>query len=226
LRDSSWCTNHHRMAGRAIHATRWCTWLQRCADSCVRACRSAVCAPLSSRSAAQPCGGSSQPSPSRRASAPSMLTKAMMPNGTVNSAVLARSNRSSTSADDQTGRAWADTAGWSNAPSVSCWRTSASACHTTDAPTSFRYCCGPEAYFWLQPIWLGNRENRALRRLPGVLGQVTGCPAAAWSFLNFFSAKITASVSRREELLPPVGGDTPPITSEQIKNANRRWPPL
>jgi len=86
--------------------------------------------------------------------------KRMMPNGTVGSAGLARSNRSSTRADDHTGPAWADTAGRSSAPSVGCWRTSASACDTTGATSSFSHCCRPDAYSWLQPNWLGNCENR------------------------------------------------------------------
>ena len=90
----------------------------------------------------------------------SIPTKAMMPSGTVSSAGPARSSRSSTSADGRMAPAWADTAGRSSAPSVGCWRTSASACATTDATSSFSHCCRPDAYSWLQPGWLGNCENR------------------------------------------------------------------
>jgi hypothetical protein len=64
------------------------------------------------------------------------------------------------SADGRMAPAWADTAGRSSARSVGCWRTSASACATTGATSSFNPCCRPDAYSWLQPGWLGNCENR------------------------------------------------------------------
>jgi hypothetical protein len=35
--------------------------------------------------------------------------------------------------------------------SVGCWRTSASACATTAAASSFNPCCKPDAYSWLHP---------------------------------------------------------------------------
>src|SRR5689334_14359769 len=38
----------------------------------------------------------------------------------------------------------ADTAGWLSTRSVGCWRTSASACDTTGAATSFNPCCRPD----------------------------------------------------------------------------------
>src|SRR4051794_33767369 len=79
--------------------------------------------------------------------------------------------------------AWADTAGRSSAPSVGCWRTSASACATTDATSSFSHCSRPDAYSWLQSGWHGNCENRVLygsREILAVFPRLLVRPALAW----------------------------------------------